>query len=286
MSDEPTRHRTIESQLHDDIVVDTRAQPGDEHRLARVVGGALATGGGLATLWLALRSITASKVVVIAIGTAAITSATAWVIARGQHDGVRVGATARAPASDTTPGAEATPAHPTGPQTPATLDAIPEPAVSSPPAPSSIGATARPSGPRAATAPSAEVTTGDDTARDEAATLLERAALARRDGRSDDAIAIYRAIGRRFPGSREDAVACVALGRALLASDADAALETFDGCLRDHPRGQLAEPALVGRAEALAALGRRSDEAAAWAELLRRFPDSLHAERARSRGGR
>jgi hypothetical protein len=286
MSDEPMRRRSIESQLHDDLVVDTCEQPGDEHRLARAVGGALATGGGLAALWLALRSITASKVVVIAIGTAAATSATAWVIARSQQDGITVGATSAAPAGDTIAGVDATQTRATQPQPPATLEVIHEPAVPSSPAASSTGATPRPNGPRAATAPSAEVTASEDTNRDDAATLLERAALARRDGRSDDAIAIYRAIGRRFPGSREDAVACVALGRALLASDADAALETFERCLRDHPRGQLAEPALVGRAEALAALGRHGDEAAAWVELLRRFPDSLHAERARSRSGR
>lgn len=284
MSDEPTRRRSLESQLHDDIVVDTRAQHGDEHRLARVVGGALATGGGLGMLWLALRSITASKVVMIAVSTAAITSATAWVIASGEPDGVTVGATPRATAGDSDAGVDPRQDHATQP--PATLDTIHAPAVPPRPDPGSTGATPRPIRPAAAPPPSAEIAKRDDTALDDAATLLERAALARRDGRSDEAIAIYRAIGRRFPGSREHAVACVALGRALLASDADAALETFDGCLRDHPRGQLAEPALVGRAEALAALGRHGDEAAAWVELLRRFPDSLHAERARSRSGR
>ena len=141
MSDEPMRRRSIESQLHDDLVVDTCEQPGDEHRLARAVGGALATGGGLAALWLALRSITASKVVVIAIGTAAATSATAWVIARSQQDGITVGATSAAPAGDTIAGVDATQTRATQPQPPATLEVIHEPAVPSSPAASSTGAT-------------------------------------------------------------------------------------------------------------------------------------------------
>lgn len=277
MSDEPTRRRPLESQLHDDLVADTRAQPGDDRRVARMVGGALATGGGIAALWLALRSIATTKVVVIALGTAAVTSATAWMVSRSDH--APIAATAARTPMDAPVGGDATPDDPRVAPDPATLEAIVEPA--SPPPPASIDTTAptRPGGPRPtpATAPAAPAN-GDD-----AATLLEQAARARRDGRSADAIAIYRAILRRFPGSREDAVACVALGRALLPGDAEAALDTFDGCLRDHPRGQLAEPALVGRAEALGALGRSSDEIAAWNELLRRFPDSLHADRARAR---
>ena len=72
------------------------------------------------------------------------------------------------------------------------------------------------------------------------------------------------------------------MGRLLLAQNApQAALAHFS-----RYRGPLAEEALLGRAQALAALGRSDEERSAWRELLDRFPKSVYAARARSRLGR
>jgi TolA-binding protein len=63
--------------------------------------------------------------------------------------------------------------------------------------------------------------------------------------------------------------------------DVVGAEKIFARCVAAHPDGALLETALVGRADALEALGRGAEARRVWAELLRRFPDSLHAERAR-----
>jgi TolA-binding protein len=60
-------------------------------------------------------------------------------------------------------------------------------------------------------------------------------------------------------------------------------LEKFDAYLDDKPSGTLAEEALVGRAQALAKLGRAQAEARAWQRLIERFPGSAHAPAARRR---
>lgn len=128
---------------------------------------------------------------------------------------------------------------------------------------------------------------GDDGAaeRPSAEELLARANEARRRGELRGAARLYRLLQRSHPSSREASVSRVTLGRLLLdgLGEAGAALPEFDRYLQAHPSGVLAEEARVGRALALGRLGREAEERAAWRELLAHHPDSLHADRARSR---
>jgi hypothetical protein len=286
----PDARRQPESILADDLRVDTRPQTDDDARLQRMVGGAMAATFGVGALWLALRSIATSKIVLVAVATTTVSVATAWVVARPSTPAAIVErSSASSDDAPTQESREPTPAsrEPTAIEEPtrpaviapsphrdvaAPIEAAPTPAA--PPRPR-----ARAEGTRAPSgAPAVPELRGADA-------LLEDAAKARKDGRTEDALATYRELGRRFAGTREDAVGCVALARLLLGRDAADALAVFDRCLADHPRGELVEAALVGRAQALAKLGRDADERAAWAELLRRFPSTLHAEHAKSRIG-
>ncbi len=65
--------------------------------------------------------------------------------------------------------------------------------------------------------------------------------------------------------------------------DPAAALKWFQRYLAGEPTGALAEEARLGRAQALRASGLRDEERAAWDELLRRHPSSVHAGAARAR---
>jgi hypothetical protein len=86
-----------------------------------------------------------------------------------------------------------------------------------------------------------------------------------------------------FPGSSEARVSRVSLGKLFLRagrpSDAEAVFAQY---LRSGA-ADLREEALVGRAEALMALGRYADERNIWQELVRGYPASVHANRARGR---
>jgi hypothetical protein len=59
------------------------------------------------------------------------------------------------------------------------------------------------------------------------------------------------------------------------------ALQQFNGYLGGG--GVMSEEAAAGRALALQRLGRTAEERQAWQELLKRYPDSINAERARKR---
>lgn len=279
MTADPRARRSPESILTDDVRVDTRVQPHDEQRIARIVGGAMAATTGLAALWLVLRSIVSSKIVMVAVATASVTAATAWVIARPSTTVVTKAPRIEAPAN-VEDAAPTTVMHPT-----AWVETVASPPVGdTTPAPDTtlVPDTTAPAD-RTKVRPRDRAVADPPPALLDGDALLEQAALARKDGRIDEAIALYRELGRRLPGTREDGVGCVALARLLQPRDAKQALAVFDRCLADHPRGDLVEPALVGRAEALAKLGRTDDERAAWTELLRRFPSTLHAERAKAR---
>jgi len=116
-----------------------------------------------------------------------------------------------------------------------------------------------------------------------AATLFESANAARRAGDARRAVSQYRDLQRNFPGSAEAHLSHVSQGRLLLeAGSAQAALAQFEGYL-SAPAGGLRLEALAGRAQALALLGRSRDEKAALADLVREFPGSVHATRARKR---
>jgi tetratricopeptide repeat protein len=130
--------------------------------------------------------------------------------------------------------------------------------------------------------PPTETPTEASKTTESAAALFARANEARRAGRRDEALALYRALAARFPGTPEAEVAEATLGRMLLdGGDPEKALSAYDKYLEKG--GALGEEALVGRAVALQRLGRRDQERAAWQELLARHPQSIHAGRARAR---
>lgn len=111
---------------------------------------------------------------------------------------------------------------------------------------------------------------------------FDRANAARRSSQHGAAAEQYRALIARYPDSAEAHASLVALGRMLLDDgDAAGALRAFDQYLSSG--GGLAEDVMLGRAVALRNLGRSGDEAHAWNDLLRRYPASVHAERARRR---
>jgi TolA-binding protein len=114
------------------------------------------------------------------------------------------------------------------------------------------------------------------------AALFRSANEARRSGDDDRAIALYHALEAQFPNSEEARLSHATLGRLMLdRGDAKMALDDFDKYLSHG--GSLGEEALVGRALALGKLGNRDAEAAAWREVLRRFPKSIHVRQARTR---
>ena len=157
------------------------------------------------------------------------------------------------------------------------LDARVAPAPVEAPAPDAERQQARPSRRRvAALSPAAPVVPAAD--------LFADANRARRSGDYGAAVTEYRRLSEQFPGSREEITGRMIVGELMLARDnAAEALKQFDSYLAVRPDGTLAEEARVGRASALAALGRAADERAAWQELLRKHPASVHAERARAR---
>ena len=177
---------------------------------------------------------------------------------------------------------------PPAPPPPAVLPIAPpppapaEPPTAEPPpaAPSAPVEAAPNAAPRPSAARSAEPV-------DTAAALFARANEARRGGRAAEALRLYDELGARFPGSREDTAARVTSGWLLLEQlgQPGAALARFDRYLAASGGGTLAQEAMAGRALALAKLGRRADELAAWRRLLEVAPGSAYAPRARERLG-
>jgi hypothetical protein len=115
--------------------------------------------------------------------------------------------------------------------------------------------------------------------------LFAAANEARRERTTREAVRLYRELERQHPSSAEAKVARVALGRLLLdrAGDPRGALRQFEAYLADREQKSLREEAMVGRALALSRLGRGFAERAAWQALLREYPASANAERARAR---
>jgi TolA-binding protein len=118
-----------------------------------------------------------------------------------------------------------------------------------------------------------------------AAELFARANQLRRRDEVNEAALAYRELQRSFPGSAEDLLSRVVLGRLLLdrLGDGAAAFVQFESYLNAAPQGSLREEALVGRAVALGRLGRVAEERKAWNALLETFPRSTSAARARAR---
>jgi len=118
-----------------------------------------------------------------------------------------------------------------------------------------------------------------------AAELFARANLLRRRDEVIEAAVVYRELQRSFPGSAEELLSRVVLGRLLLdrLDDGAAALAQFESYLAAASQGSLREEAMVGRAIALGRLGRATEERNAWNALLDAFPRSTSAARARAR---
>jgi TolA-binding protein len=116
-----------------------------------------------------------------------------------------------------------------------------------------------------------------------AAALFAEANRARRDGNADRAVSLYGALQSRYPSSAESALSRALLAQLLLdRGSPDAALAGFDRYLaQDAP--VLGAEALVGRARSLEQLGKTAGAVAAWAEVQKRFPGSVHARLAAAR---
>lgn len=118
-----------------------------------------------------------------------------------------------------------------------------------------------------------------------AAELLARGNAARGRGENQEAARLYRLLQENYPQSREQRISRIALGRLMLdrLGNPAAALSEFEYYLARHPSGTLAEEARVGRALALGKLGRRTQERAAWQDLIENHPSSPHVGRAERR---
>lgn len=115
-----------------------------------------------------------------------------------------------------------------------------------------------------------------------AAQLFHDANSARRSGEFQRAKGLYSRLIARYPESDEARLARVSLGKLLLEKGEPSQAE------REFRRylskgGQLAEEALVSRAESLGKMKRPNQERQAWQELLSRYPNSVYAARARQR---
>lgn len=110
---------------------------------------------------------------------------------------------------------------------------------------------------------------------------------ARRDGSAEKAIKLYRELRTICAGSTEELSSRVLMGRIYLdrLSDPEHALGAFDSYLATGATGPLREDALIGRALSLGKLNRRIEERSAWEALLRSYPDSIYAEKAKARLG-
>jgi len=120
---------------------------------------------------------------------------------------------------------------------------------------------------------------------DSSSALFGKANAAQRDGAAADAARLYTELERSFPGTPEELVARVLLGRLLLdrLDDPRGALAQFDSYLANPDHDALGEEALIGRALVLERLGRHVEEKSAWEVLLGAYPRSSYAEPARTR---
>jgi TolA-binding protein len=118
-----------------------------------------------------------------------------------------------------------------------------------------------------------------DAARD----WFRKANAARRDGDLASASALYTGLQSKFPTSDEARLSHVSLGKLLLSSGKAADAERQFSLYIAAGGGELAEEALVGRAESLHRLGRTAEERKTWQSLLRDSPAGIYAARAKQR---
>ena len=116
------------------------------------------------------------------------------------------------------------------------------------------------------------------------AALFAQAGLARRQGRTTEAIAGYEALNRMYPGSREAQAARLAAGMLELGlGESQAALGQFDAYLSRAPASDLRAEAWWGKAQALLQLGHEDTARTVMTQLVSSYPESPYAAAARSR---
>ncbi|MEM6992762.1 MAG: tetratricopeptide repeat protein [Myxococcota bacterium] len=268
-------------------------QPGDATRVEELVSGALGRapppGGGTAPA-------SGSRAGLVAAAAVAAVVAAVVLAGRGTEPPA-----APVPASHGEPSAAAPPAAPVAAPPPmdAPTDAATDAVTNAPSAAATetgIGGEQVVAGreaavgsraPQASTADASPAPKRSERAeRRSAAELLRAAGSARDDKRPGRAASLYRQLFADYPDSREAVAGRVAAGRLELDTRGNpkAALRHFQRYLRADPRGTLAEEAMLGRALAFQRLGRTEQERRAWQELLKQYPASVHAERARRAG--
>lgn len=121
------------------------------------------------------------------------------------------------------------------------------------------------------------------SAENPAAGLLAEADRARRSGDSGRAVALYRELEQTYPSSPESGLSVALVAKLLLdRGDAAGAATAYERYLRGGSAALRAE-SLVGHARALERLGRTSDAIAAWQEVARSLPGTVHARLAAER---
>lgn len=122
-----------------------------------------------------------------------------------------------------------------------------------------------------------------DASPNPAAALLAEADRARHAGDGAGALALYRELEQTYPSSPESGLSVAFVAKLLLdrgdAAGAEAAYERY----LQGGSGALRAEALVGHARALERLGRTSDAVAAWQEVERGLPGTVHARLAAER---
>jgi TolA-binding protein len=128
-----------------------------------------------------------------------------------------------------------------------------------------------------------QVASGAVHASADAASLFTSANTARHDGDFSSAEKLYSQLIARFPASDEARLARLSLGKLLLAKGDSTDAEHEFGQYLKGEHGQLAEEALVSRAQSLQNLGRADAERVTWQRLLAEYPNSVYAAEARGR---
>jgi TolA-binding protein len=237
-------------------------RPGDEALVSRAARAALAKRSSvrlprrIPTLLAAMAAVVATGVV----AWAALESAHR----REQRSSGAVPATA--PPSETAPNSGAPVANATPSLTPASQPADPGRAVDRDPHVKPGVVTRRPA-----------------LASETAADVFREAAAARRLGDVERACSLYLELQRRFPRSGEAQLSQISLGKLLLQTGRASEADHHFAAYLSSGGGELAEEALVGRAESSQQLARRDEERHAWDQLLRDHPRSVYAAQAKRR---
>jgi len=251
-----------------------RVLAGDDELVQRACAKVLEPPGGGRVARRGLMKIPAVAVLLLASAAAATST---WLVVREASVGRWPQAAARASATSTR-----NPSDARAPARALDSDTVPPPELLPNGAPSESARRAE--APRPTTlAPSSSAGPTAPAEVRSAATLFRDANAARRAGDLGTAKALYAELQASFGHAREARVSHVSLGKLLLASGMSRDAERQFRLYLTTGGGDLAEEAMVGRAEALARLGQTEEERGIWQELVRSRPSSVYAERARKR---